>query len=86
MGVLARKTSKSAGEETVRLYLHWPVEVLSTFMLLAAMHLSRRYQLSIWASLTVCAAQQARATVLWAEDLNPGQRLGDRVVRNPFRE
>ena len=83
---MARKTSKSAAEKTVRLYLHWPVEVLATFTLLAAMHLSRRYQLSIWDSLIVGAAQQARATVLWTEDLNADQRFADMVVRNPFRE
>lgn len=84
--VLGRKTSKTIAQETVMVYLHWPMEVITPFALLAAMNLSQRHQLAFWDALIVTAAQKARASILWTEDLQAGQRFGDVVVRNPFLE
>jgi predicted nucleic acid-binding protein len=32
----------------------------------------------------VTAAQKVKASVLWSEDLNAGQRFGAVEIRNPF--
>jgi predicted nucleic acid-binding protein len=48
------------------------------------MEQAERYRLSFWDALIVTSAQKAQASVLWTEDLNSGQRMGDVVIRNPF--
>ena len=50
-----------------------------------ALHVRERYRLSWYDSLIVAAAQEARCTVLYTEDLQHGQRFGDVVVEDPFR-
>lgn len=38
----------------------------------------------IYDALLVAAAEQARCTILYTEDLNHGQRIGSVLIRNPF--
>ncbi len=49
-----------------------------------ALHLLRRYGLSYWDGLILAAAQTARCSVVFSEDLSHGQRYGDALVQNPF--
>jgi predicted nucleic acid-binding protein len=42
------------------------------------------HQLSFWDALIVVAAESARCSELWTEDLNPGQILRGVQVVNPF--
>lgn len=80
-----RLTHDSARARTiVRQYLQWPIIVVEPPDLLRAMEQSERYRLSFWDALIVTAAQKAQASVLWTEDLNAGQWLGDLIIRNPF--
>lgn len=48
------------------------------------MEQAERHRWSFWDALIVTTAQKAQAPVLWTEDLNPGQRVKDVVIRNPF--
>ena len=66
------------------IYLQWPNMIVEPPDLLFAMEQAERYRLSFWDALIVTSAQKARASVLWTEDLNSGQRMGDVVIRNPF--
>ena len=50
----------------------------------AAIHLQGRYRFSWYDSLIVSAAQQANCKILYTEDLQHGQRLGDLLIQNPF--
>ena len=50
-----------------------------------AIHLQKRHRLSWYDSLIVAAAQQAKCSILYTEDLHHGQRFGDLIVQNPFR-
>jgi len=50
----------------------------------AALNTMQRWQLSWWDALIITAAQVADAGVLWTEDLNHGQHVGQLVVQNPF--
>ena len=49
-----------------------------------ALQLCTRYRLSWFDSLIVAAALEAECKVLYSEDLQHGQKLGDLTVRNPF--
>ncbi len=70
--------------DIVQQYLQWPIIIVEPPDLICAMEQAKRYRWSFWDALIVTTAQKAQASVLWTEDLNPGQRVGDVVIRNPF--
>lgn len=55
-------------------------------LVLRAIRLAQRHQLSHWDGLVVQAALDAGCTTLFTEDLQAGQRFGDLEVVNPFAE
>jgi predicted nucleic acid-binding protein len=62
----------------------WPVVEPSARDVLDAIDNSLRWQVSFWDAMLLTAANKAGATVLWSEDLNPGQVYGGVTVRSPF--
>jgi predicted nucleic acid-binding protein len=66
--------------------LKLPLIVIDEDAILAALAVEERYQISFWDALIVAAAEASGAQVLYTEDLNDGQRFGQVVVWNPFRE
>lgn len=71
--------------DMVREYLTWNVIENSGGLLVDAVELQQRAQLSFWDALVVQAAIQAGCDKLYSEDLNAGQRIGSLVVVNPFK-
>ena len=53
-------------------------------MVVAAIHLHRRYSLSFWDALILQAAKSAGCSQVFSEDLQNGFLIDDLVVRNPF--
>ena len=51
---------------------------------LAAIDVAERWRVSFWDAMIVRTAQRAEATVLWSEDLAPGQSFDGVTVTNPF--
>ncbi len=49
-----------------------------------AIELEKINSISFWDAMIVSSAQQMGCKVLWTEDLNSGQYIGDLVIRNPF--
>lgn len=45
---------------------------------------SLKYRISYWDGAIIAAADRLRATTLYSEDLNPGQRYGNITAINPF--
>jgi predicted nucleic acid-binding protein len=54
-------------------------------MIFEAIEIGRRFQLSFWDSLIVQAALSAGCSSLLTEDLQHGQRIGNLLIENPFR-
>jgi predicted nucleic acid-binding protein len=71
--------------EIVEEYLTWTVVENSGRLLVAAIDLQQRSQLSFWDSMVVQAALESGCDRLYTEDLNNGQRFGSLVVVNPFK-
>lgn len=82
--MLSESRTTRYARDVVQQYLQWPIMIVEPPDLLRAMEQAERYRLSFWDALIVTAAQKAQASVLWTEDLNAGQRMGDVVIRNPF--
>lgn len=62
----------------------FPVTDTDRELVLQAIRLAGRAQLSIFDAAIVCAAQRSGCRTILTEDLNAGQRFGDVVVENPF--
>lgn len=67
-------------------FSRWPVidNTLAIFRL--GLSLQARWQLSLWDSMILAAAQVSGARELLTEDLNHGQDYGGVVVINPFKQ
>jgi predicted nucleic acid-binding protein len=53
-------------------------------LVLDALDLANRSPLSPWDALILISAAARRCTVIWSEDLNPGQKILGVEVKNPF--
>jgi predicted nucleic acid-binding protein len=65
-------------------YLSWTVVENTGALLVEAVKLQQKAQLSFWDSLVVQAAIESGCDRLYSEDMNAGQRFGSVVVVNPF--
>jgi predicted nucleic acid-binding protein len=81
---LAKPLSSSKAREIVEEYLTWRVLENTGRMLLDAIDLQKKAQLSFWDALIVQAALDGGCERLYSEDLNAGQRFGAMVIVNPF--
>jgi predicted nucleic acid-binding protein len=76
--------SPSKALDIVREYLTWKVVENTPDLLIAAIGLHQKAQLSFWDAAVVQAALDAECSRLYTEDLNAGQRFGSLVIENPF--
>ena len=87
---LTRKVGKPLSADKalaiVKEYLSWVVVDNTPKLLVAAVGLQQRAQLSFWDALVVQAALDAGCDRLYSEDLNAGQKFGPLVVVNPFAD
>lgn len=81
---LARKLSEEDAERATRGFACLPVVAADAHLVLAAITLSRRYQLSLWDALIVQAASKAGCSTLLTEDLSNGMHIGRVRVEDPF--
>jgi predicted nucleic acid-binding protein len=63
-----------------------PTVLIDSDMVLNAIELSERYQLSPWDALILEAARRAGCAALLSEDLQDGFRIDGLQVENPFRD
>ena len=86
---LRRKAKKpldaKATRDIVSDYLAWQVVVNGGDLILEALDVEVRYQVSFWDALVVQAAQVSGAEILYSEDLSHGQTYGTVRVINPLR-
>lgn len=75
---------QAAAQEILQLAEFRTVEI-SASLVLRALQIKQEFTLSYWDSLIVSAAEFARCSTLWSEDLNDGQTYGTVTVRNPFK-
>jgi predicted nucleic acid-binding protein len=81
---LAAPMHRTTARRIVALYAEWPVVQVDIPLVLTASELEERHSLSFWDALIVEAARRSGATRLLTEDLQPGRRIGDLTIVNPF--
>lgn len=70
--------------EYVRAFTEWPVIEMTPELVLSALGLSQRAQISPWDAAILEAARQAGCKKVLSEDLGDGQAYGGITVENPF--
>lgn len=83
---LKKPLSAAKAKEIVEEYLTWTVVDNTGRMLVDAIDLQKKAQLSFWDSLIVQAAIQSGCDLLYSEDMNAGQRFASVTVVNPFKQ
>lgn len=91
ISVVTKKPAPGWARDDLRRYLR---EVLSPMLKVhssmalfeSAVELQRSAKISWYDSLIVAAALQSECDVLYTEDLQHGQRFGQMVIENPFRD
>ena len=68
----------------IRQLMRRPLVATDSGLLLDALGLKQRFQLSYWDAAIIAAAKALGASVLYSEDLNHGQDYGGVTVENPF--
>ena len=71
-------------DATLELASRVPVLPVSLELIIQAVTLRRRFQISQWDSTIIAAAQALGCTTLYSEDLTHGQTFGSVQVINPF--
>jgi predicted nucleic acid-binding protein len=79
-----RPVSAEIARSLIEDYLAWNPVINDGALLIAALGVETRYQVSFWDSMIVAAAQRAGADTLFSEDFNDGQAFGRVRVVNPF--
>ncbi len=64
----------------------WHVHVPGPGDIVGAIALHQQYRIGFWDAMILWSAQQLACTVVWSEDLNPGQIYDGTQVRNPFAD
>ncbi len=62
-----------------------PVQAVGYELVISAVILRRRYQLSQWDATIIAAAAELGCATVYSEDMNDGQDYGGVRVVNPFR-
>lgn len=79
-GGLSDKESNGLIED----YLNWDVIDNDSSLLLEGIKEKSRWKISFWDGLIIAAARQAKASIIWSEDLSASQNYGGIVVLNPL--
>ena len=66
-------------------FRRFPVQDLTTGIMMAALDTRRRFQLSYWDAAIIEAARAMGCTQVLSEDLSDGQDYGSVQITNPFR-
>ena len=90
INVALRKFKKPLKVADCRLYLEAVLNPLceilpSPDIYEQAIQLHEKMQFSFYDSLIITAAQKAKCRILYSEDLQDGQKLGDLRIENPFK-
>ena len=61
-----------------------PCVAIDSHIVVSAIAISRRFQISYWDAAVIAAAEDIGAPTVYTEDLNHGQKYGTVTVINPF--
>lgn len=82
---LSSKLPASEARDVVSDFLSWSIYQIVPTDIGEASEIGEQYGYTFWDSLVITAARNANAEVLYSEDMQDGQKLGDLKIINPFK-
>ena len=79
------RLSSQYAEEILSDYRGWHLHRPDHASVIEAVKLQRRYKLAWFDAMILNSAIESNCSILWTEDFNDGQRFGDLVIRNPYK-
>jgi predicted nucleic acid-binding protein len=83
-GKVAVPLAPKVAVERLRTLARWTVHAPLPADVVAAGELSVAHHFSFWDAMILTSAARLDCSVLWTEDLNPGQPVGGVTITNPF--
>lgn len=77
--------ARSTAMEVLRNLSHWHVHEPGIEDVIAAIDLQGRFQVSFWDAMIIQSALLLDCSLIWSEDLNPGQVYDKVTLVNPFQ-
>ena len=81
---VARPLTAEAAAQVVADLSVWEVHCPTPPDVLDAIQIQRRHNVSFWDAMIVSSAASMGCSILWSEDLNPGQAYDQVHVQSPF--
>jgi predicted nucleic acid-binding protein len=78
--------SHEQATQLIEAFLRFPVQEITTAVMLAALSTRRRFGISYWDAAIVEASRALRCEVVLSEDLSDGEDYAGVRVENPFRD
>jgi predicted nucleic acid-binding protein len=72
-------------QRKIELLAHLDIVSIEHTDIVQAIEIHRLYSFSFWDSLIIRMAQKTHCTILYSEDMQHGQKIGEVSVTNPFR-
>jgi len=82
---LSSKLPASEARDVVSDFLPWSIYQIAPTDIGEASEIEDQYGYTFWDSLVITAARNSSAEVLYSEDMQDGQKLGDLKIINPFK-
>ena len=82
---VARPMAVDLARSEVALFSTLEVVDIDPTLVLGAIDMRSRWQVSFWDGLILSAAARAECRTIYSEDLSDGQVYGELTVRNPFK-
>ncbi len=84
-----RRISKPYSKTKAIVFMEWlaefPILPIAAPLVLEAIEMQERFQISYWDAAIIAAAHELKASILYTEDLNHGQKYGEVQAINPFK-
>ncbi len=82
---LSSKLPATEARAVIRDFFPWSIYQIAPTDIAEASEIEDQYGYTFWDSLVITAARNASAEVLYSEDMQDGQKLGDLKIINPFK-
>lgn len=79
------RMSGVSAEEAIRDFSTWRLHRPDHDSILSAIRLEQRSKIAWYDAMILNSAIETGCSVLWTEDFQDGQRFGDLVIRNPYK-
>lgn len=81
---IVKTLASKIAQKQIGLFKSIEIVDINFYLVMQAIRISRMHSLSYWDALIIAAAEKSKCSIIYSEDLNPGQVIDGVTVENPF--